>query len=471
MERYNIKLFASMPSVYGDTQLLFDHPGGAIVIEKSEGDWHRKITDEVNIKIRLGRAVIVFFETTAHLKKYQDSSYFKQVLPGHANLLDEGVKAEMRDFVIGKAATSEQATFASAVFGRGTDFFCRDSKLTEAGGVHVLQTFFSSQKAEEVQIQGRTARQGKKGTYGLVLLRDDLEKDFGLGKSAFDKVAQASWYDTLDTARRAVRAKVCSQIENNLAEANAIDALTNKYFDSVRMGPQGQKRAGTRFLELFQTLRGEEPCRTNDYHVIFLVDVSGSMLEQDKRPQSVDIASSGHNNRVGCAMEACDTFVRMRCQDGAADLVTLTSFSTNPETVLSAAEVHDDMITRLLTKWKPRYGLTNFGGAFSSAASTVRGDVSGMPVLIMFLTDGVDGSNSVQQLETALSELSENENVSLRVIGFGGESHCDMDNLTSIAERFGEHGKCISAIDEVALVGSFEAAAAELSYTGKRKAA
>ena len=38
-----------------------------------------------------------------------------------------------RDFIIRKAATHGQATFASESFGRGTDFFCKDSKLTNAG--------------------------------------------------------------------------------------------------------------------------------------------------------------------------------------------------------------------------------------------------------------------------------------------------------------------------------------------------
>jgi hypothetical protein len=40
--------------------------------------------------------------------------------------------------------------------------------------VHVIQTFVSLNKAEEVQIQGRTARQGKDGTYSLVLSEADL---------------------------------------------------------------------------------------------------------------------------------------------------------------------------------------------------------------------------------------------------------------------------------------------------------
>ena len=46
-----------------------------------------------------------------------------------------------------------------------------------SGGLHVLQTFMSMDVSEEVQIQGRTARQGKKGTYSLILKAEDLKEE------------------------------------------------------------------------------------------------------------------------------------------------------------------------------------------------------------------------------------------------------------------------------------------------------
>ena len=130
MERYGIQLYASMPSVYGETQLKFDHAGDAIHTECSLDGFHRKITDEANRKIRDGRAVIVFFEA-GRLNEYTASPYFKKV--PQANVLHERLDPKARDYVIRKAATQGQATFASEAFGRGTDFFCKDSKLTTAG--------------------------------------------------------------------------------------------------------------------------------------------------------------------------------------------------------------------------------------------------------------------------------------------------------------------------------------------------
>jgi len=60
------------------------------------------------------------------------------------------------------------------LLGRGTDFKCYDKKLLEKGGVHVIQAFFSEELSEEVQIRGRTARQGDPGSFSFVLSEDGL---------------------------------------------------------------------------------------------------------------------------------------------------------------------------------------------------------------------------------------------------------------------------------------------------------
>lgn len=50
---------------------------------------------------------------------------------------------------------------------------CLQQSLLEAGGVHIIQAFFSDDTSEEVQIQGRTSRQGKSGTYSLILAESE----------------------------------------------------------------------------------------------------------------------------------------------------------------------------------------------------------------------------------------------------------------------------------------------------------
>ena len=62
------------------------------------------------------------------------------------------------------------------IFGRGTDFIIHDKIVSVNGGVHVIQTFLSEELSEEMQIKGRTARQGEDGSYNLVLSQKSLEK-------------------------------------------------------------------------------------------------------------------------------------------------------------------------------------------------------------------------------------------------------------------------------------------------------
>ena len=46
--------------------------------------------------------------------------------------------------------------------------------------MHVLQTYVSIDLSEENQNKGRTARQGKKGTYSWLLEAEELKEQLGL---------------------------------------------------------------------------------------------------------------------------------------------------------------------------------------------------------------------------------------------------------------------------------------------------
>ena len=64
-----------------------------------------------------------------------------------------------------------------------------DDAINAAGGVHVVQTFFSQFLAEEIQIQDRTARQGKRGSYKMIVLSSEIEAAYG---PTSDEVEQES---------------------------------------------------------------------------------------------------------------------------------------------------------------------------------------------------------------------------------------------------------------------------------------
>jgi len=91
-------------------------------------------------------------------------------------VLNERVNNQEKSNIVLKATQTGAITLATRNFGRGTDFQCLDTDVIKAGGLHVIQTFLSEDLSEETQIMGRTARQGTKGSYMMILTYEDLTK-------------------------------------------------------------------------------------------------------------------------------------------------------------------------------------------------------------------------------------------------------------------------------------------------------
>jgi preprotein translocase subunit SecA len=63
---------------------------------------------------------------------------------------------------------------STSEFGRGTDFKYIGNAVINAGGLAVIQTFFTFDYSEEIQIRGRTRRQGTPGSYEILVSLNDL---------------------------------------------------------------------------------------------------------------------------------------------------------------------------------------------------------------------------------------------------------------------------------------------------------
>jgi Mg-chelatase subunit ChlD len=272
MAKYGIKTFMYVPSVYGESNFQFDKAGEGICIESNTSDFFHKITDEIQTATMRKRAVIVFFRDNSRMNEFTSSAFYRK-LSRQKKLLTEDMSAADKEFVINKAATSGQITVCSAVFGRGTDFFCKDERVQKNGGVHVIQTFLSVERSEEIQIQGRTARQGKKGSYQMVLLESDLEKHFGLCER--DKVARRDRYDWLCSARDKYRRQYCLEIETNLTGATEKDRATHKYFDALLAADH--RNAHSSFKEIYLSMKKRPMPSTMDLDLAFVIDTTGSM--------------------------------------------------------------------------------------------------------------------------------------------------------------------------------------------------
>ena len=93
--------------------------------------------------------------------------------------------------------------------------------MIDSGRVHVIQAFFTSDVTKEIQIKGRAAHQGTKGSYSMVLNSKTLEQG-PLGIQSYDIVNmrnQSKFYTFLDFRRRDSCALDCSHLSDKVSQA------------------------------------------------------------------------------------------------------------------------------------------------------------------------------------------------------------------------------------------------------------
>jgi len=179
-----IKHMTYCPSMYGALKRDFDSASKEdMQVTPSKSEHLIAIAEEISKRLKPTsasykgkRAVIVFFESIDELEAFYKSDYFKR-FKDNANRLTElsAKEPEERDSLVSKATRQGQVTLATRSFGRGVDFIVDDEHMVTCGGLHVLLTFFPRDVQEEVQIMGRSARQGEKGSFSMVMLSQQLE--------------------------------------------------------------------------------------------------------------------------------------------------------------------------------------------------------------------------------------------------------------------------------------------------------
>ncbi|KAL4441130.1 hypothetical protein ABPG74_002080 [Tetrahymena malaccensis] len=178
---YNITKNTYIPSVFGQNKRKFAEKSDVHVENKE--DYFKVLREEINKKLDSGssqRAVLVFFDSKQSLNKFYESPELSDIKMDVQVITEElSTQGDKKQQLILNASISGQVSLLTASFGRGTDFICRDQRVLKNDGVHVIQTFYSNKKSEEVQIMGRSARQGQVGSYSQVLLDQQIQKIIG----------------------------------------------------------------------------------------------------------------------------------------------------------------------------------------------------------------------------------------------------------------------------------------------------
>ena len=171
-----------------------------IKILATKDDWFRFIDGQIEEGLKSKntaeefkggeRAVIVFFADDVILKEYKNQSQFiNRYDSSKVDVLTEKDDKDVKTSKVSNATNQGHITLLTREFGRGTDFKYQGDLVINAGGLLVIQTFYTNDYSEEIQIRGRTRRQGTTGSYELIVQREDLEACFN--KEQVDSIIEA----------------------------------------------------------------------------------------------------------------------------------------------------------------------------------------------------------------------------------------------------------------------------------------
>ena len=291
-KNYKIAKHTIMPSVYGKNNRDFN-PNEHVFIEnfvENNLAYHLKIIAEIekNLKIEKNqqgalvgrRSVLVFFTDEKAVNEFYTSQSFQGLLDKARILTEKADNSEKKAFV-STATLQNLISLMPRCFGRGTDFKCRDDTVLKAGGVHVIQTFLSEDKSEEIQIQGRCARQGDSGSYSMALLKSDLEK-FQITDSNLPKNS-SGYYEFLDTTRNKYFEDESIKNEHHINDCLQLHNEAMEFKDKLLKFNQNQKFLEDYFLRLNKGVETEVKVVSRTLCVMDATGSMGNLLDCGKK--------------------------------------------------------------------------------------------------------------------------------------------------------------------------------------------
>jgi len=431
---YEIEKWTKLPSIYGQKDSSFNK---GVHIEASLDDWSRKIAHDIWQIQDAERAVLVFFENETILREWQSSAYGMK-LNGVESLTSGNV--EYINHYVRVATRSNKVTLFPKVFGRGLDFVCLDKKVNGNGGVHVIQTFLSEEKSEELQIMGRTCRQGDGGSYKMILFLDDLLRwnELKGGKNDVDipfikeselkdiqeNKGEKAVYKYLDEKRNQWFS-LKSQERSKMVEEAKSDHIKSTKFQSDLCDASPDAKSNC--LKFLNSLNYSSMGVESGFHICLCLDKSGSMGGQRWK----DL----HNAKT-VFLNSCPSTV-------AVSIITLNH---QAEFILKMGSLKCSLTSDL----GKVSGGTNFAPALIKAREVFCEGLLKFPdkdPVLVFMSDGANGDpNPTDEAVEAILSLS--KNLRSHFIFFGNSNDSGAQNLRSIATKLkGEFHNSVNGIE------------------------
>jgi len=268
------------PSMYGALVRDFNKKSkDDIQVAPSQSEHYLAITNEIIKRLKPTqqqysgkRAVLVFFESTDELESFYNWPSFARYKDAANRLTEKSAKEpDERDSLVSKATRQGQITLATRSFGRGIDFVVDDEHMVTCGGLHVLLTFFPRDVQEEVQIMGRGARQGEKGSFSMVMRTQQLE-DFS-GSSAADIDSWKTNGDVYTRLAEVRQTQATDDMKERLEKAHEAMDKHAKAAEALSDFMKGRSSTAlSRMLRDYNEIRSTTTSRT-----LMLLDVTYSM--------------------------------------------------------------------------------------------------------------------------------------------------------------------------------------------------
>ncbi|CAF1546244.1 unnamed protein product [Rotaria sordida] len=237
---YKIHRKSYYPSFFGQTKLKFDRIND-FIIKDCKKDWFDHIVTSTRRRIAEERSVLIFFQNEKLLDEFYESYSgdlgVKPYFITQNESFDGKEVKKYSDKDVGQLIKDEFAghhgkvTLLTREFGRGVDFQS-EAKVNEKGGIHVIQTFFSKDIKEEIQIKGRTARKDEQGSYELILCLEHLPDSESKGRKIpkYTGITKDTTYDELNSQRKEKTNSFCQDKLKTIEKNRQIHNRTLTFF-------------------------------------------------------------------------------------------------------------------------------------------------------------------------------------------------------------------------------------------------
>lgn len=345
---YGIGKQTFVPSVYGINKLKFAEEADTKVVKDAE--YHIELAKKIAEK-RMGALpggelepmlpVITFFENEEELmafKAHCEAQKYDFVSDLHFMTNTSSSTVEEENKEINTATQLGKVTLAVKEKGRGRDFRVYSPHVNLAGGVQIVGAYPCEQLSEEVQLGGRTARQGQKGSYCRVWREGDIKKIFGVTD---EQIADARTKNSLANLITDAREKHFATTYRELIDTTkaAQEILHNpsaEWLDTLRH--EGEDKA--KLLQAFKTMnrpvaekkKGYKKSRTE-----IAIDATGSMDRTIRGVRQILTQLMQLLNVVLKASEIADDSMELQLciyrhySDGVREIFSHSEWSSKPE--------------------------------------------------------------------------------------------------------------------------------------------